>query len=90
MYEHKYTNPTPSYGHLQKTKPVDLEIHKVITGASLSTGTSSTAESIASLNPGINLGKYEHPCQIDDLNLGAQVPSQEPNQLIYDQSAIYS
>jgi hypothetical protein len=59
-YEHKYTNPTPSYGHLQKTKPVDLKIHEVTTGASLSTGTSSTAESIAPLNPGIQKNASIH------------------------------
>jgi hypothetical protein len=62
------------YEHLRKTEPADLEIHEVTTGTSLSTGTSPTTECIAPLNPRINLGKYEHPCQIEDLNPGEQVP----------------
>jgi hypothetical protein len=48
-------------------------------GASLLTGTSSTTESIAPINPGINLGKYKHSCQVEDLNPGGQVPPQEIN-----------
>jgi hypothetical protein len=43
------------YEHLWRTQPVDLEIHEVTTGVSLSTKTSPIAESIASLNPRINL-----------------------------------
>jgi hypothetical protein len=39
-------------------------------------GTLSTTESIAPLNPEINTEKYEHPCQVEDLNPGEQVPSQ--------------
>jgi hypothetical protein len=75
-YEHTYANPTP-YKHLRMTEPADLGIHEVTTGASLSTGTSPTNESIAPLNPGINPEKCEHTCQVDDLNLGGQVPPQE-------------
>jgi hypothetical protein len=48
------------YEHLRWTEPVDLEI-QVTTGASLSTRTSPTNESIAPLNPEINLRKCEHP-----------------------------
>jgi hypothetical protein len=44
--------------------PANLEIDEVTTGASLSTSTSSTTESIASLNPKINPKKCKHPCQI--------------------------
>jgi hypothetical protein len=58
------------------TEPPDLEIHEVTTGASLSTGMSPTTESIAPLNPVINPGKGEHPCEVDDLNMGGQVPPQ--------------
>jgi hypothetical protein len=58
------------------TEPVDLEIHEVTTGASLSTGTSPTTESIAPLKPRINPEKCEHPCQVKDLNPGGQVPPQ--------------
>ena len=64
------------YEHLRKTEPADLEIHEVTTGASLSTGTSPTTKSIAPLNPEINPGKYEHPCQVEDLNPGGQVQPQ--------------
>ena len=56
------------YEHLWSTELADLEIHEVTTGASLSMGTLPTTESIASLNTGINPGKYEYPCQVDDLN----------------------
>ena len=59
---------TYPYEHIRRTEPADLEIHEVTTDASLTTGTSPTIESIAPLNPGINLRKYEHPCQIKDLN----------------------
>jgi hypothetical protein len=58
------------------TEPADLKIHEATTDTSLSTGTSSTTESIAPLNPRINLEKYEHPCQVEDLNPGGQVPPQ--------------
>jgi hypothetical protein len=44
---------------------IDLEIHEVTT---LSTGTLPTIESIVSLNPELNPGKYEHPYQVEDLN----------------------
>jgi hypothetical protein len=64
------------YEHLRRTALADLEIHEVTTGTSLSTGTSSTIESIAPLNPRINLGKYEHTYQVKDLNPGGQVPPQ--------------
>jgi len=49
---------------------------------SLLTGTLSTTESITPLNPKINLGKYEHPYQVGDLNLHKKL-----NQLIYNQLA---
>jgi hypothetical protein len=39
-------------------------------------GTSPTIESIMPLNLKINPGKYEHPCQVEDLNLDGQVPPQ--------------
>jgi hypothetical protein len=55
---------------------VDLKIHEVTTDASLSMRTSPTTESIAPLNPKINPEKYEHPCQVEDLNPDGQVPSQ--------------
>jgi hypothetical protein len=57
------------------TELTDYEIHEVTTSASLSTGTSPTTESIVSLNLGINPGKYEHPCQVKDLNPAGQVLS---------------
>jgi hypothetical protein len=47
-----------------------LEIDEVITGASLSTEMSPITESTMQLNHRINLGKREHPCQIEDLNPG--------------------
>ena len=59
------------------TKLADLEIRKVTTDASLLTGTSPATESTASLNPKINSGKYEHSCQVGDLNPGGQVPPHE-------------
>jgi hypothetical protein len=67
-YEYTYVKPT-LYEHLRRTEPADLEIHEVTTGTSLS-GTSPTTENIASLNSGINPEKWEHPCQVEDLNLG--------------------
>ena len=62
------------YVHFRRIKPADLEIHEVTACTSLSTGTSSTTESITPVNPEINLGKYEHPCQIENLNLDGQIP----------------
>jgi hypothetical protein len=59
---------TLPYEHLQSTEPTGLEIHEVTVGASLSTGTSPTTESIAPINPEINSGKSEHPYQVGDLN----------------------
>ena len=56
------------YEHLRKTVPAHLETDEVTTGASLSTGTSPTTESTMPLNPRINPGKCEHPCQVEDLN----------------------
>jgi hypothetical protein len=38
--------------------------------------TSPTIERITSLNPKINLEKYEHLCQVGDLKAGGQVPPQ--------------
>jgi hypothetical protein len=70
-YEHMYANPT------QWAPPKDW--------ASISRdswshhrGTSPITESIAPLNPGINPGKCKHPCQVEDLNLGGQVPPWNP------------
>ena len=57
------------YEHLRKTVPADLKIDEVTAGASLSTGTSPTTENTTPLNSGINPEKYEHQCQVDDLNL---------------------
>ena len=65
---------TLPYEHLRRTEPADLEIHEVTMDVSLSTETSLTTESIAPLNLGINPGKYEHPYQVEDLNLGGGVP----------------
>ena len=70
---------TLPYEHLRRTEPADLEIHEVTMDASLSTETSLTTESIALLNLGINSGKYEPPCQVEDLNLGGRVPPKESN-----------
>jgi hypothetical protein len=58
------------------TEPANLKIHEVTIGASLSTGTSPTTESVAPLNPEISSEKYEHPCQVEDLNPDRQVPPQ--------------
>jgi hypothetical protein len=49
---------------------------EITIGASLLMGTSLTTERIASLNPGINPKKYEHPCKVRDLNMDGQVPPQ--------------
>jgi hypothetical protein len=54
-----------------------LEIDEITTSASPSMVTSPTTESTTSLNPKINSGKYEHSYQIEDLNIGGQVSSQE-------------
>jgi hypothetical protein len=78
-----------SYEHLQRTEPVDLEIHEVTTGASLLTGTSPTTKSIAPLNPRINPGKYEHPCQVEDLKPVDRFHHKKSNHLIYDQFTIF-
>jgi hypothetical protein len=59
------------------TDSADLEIHEVTTGASLSTEISPTTKSIAPLKFGINPGKYEHPCQVENLNPGGQIPPQK-------------
>jgi hypothetical protein len=48
----------------------NLEINEVTTDVSLSMDTSPTTEKIVPLNPEINLGKYEHLCQVGDMNLG--------------------
>jgi hypothetical protein len=62
----------------------DLEIHKVTRCASLSTGTSSTTESIGSLNPEINLGNASTR-EVEDLNLCGQVPPHIYDQFTYSQ-----
>jgi len=64
--------------------PANLEIEEVTTGASLSTSTLPTTESIALLNLGINPEKYEYPCQVKDLTRVGRFHHKEPNQLIYD------
>jgi hypothetical protein len=72
-YKYTYANPTYLYKHLRRSKPIDLEIHEVTTGVSLSTGTSPTTKTIEPINPGINSGKYEHPYQVENLNPDRQV-----------------
>jgi hypothetical protein len=62
------------YEHLRKTEQDNRGIHEITTGVSLLMGTSSTIESIAPVNPRINLEKYEHLCQVEDLNPDGQVP----------------
>jgi len=57
---------THLYERLRKIEPTYFEIHKVTIGASLLTGTSPATESITPINP----EKYEHPCQVEDLNSG--------------------
>jgi hypothetical protein len=64
------------YKHLWKTVTAHLKIDEITTGTSLSTGTLPTTESTTVLNPNINLEKYEHTCQVKDLNLGGLVPPQ--------------
>jgi len=53
------------YKHLRKTEPANHEIHEVTTGVSLSTEMSATTESIAQINPKINLEKYKHLYQVE-------------------------
>jgi hypothetical protein len=48
--------------------PAHLEIDEVTIGVSLLMGTLPTTGSTTPLIPKINLGKYEHPCQVEDLN----------------------
>jgi hypothetical protein len=43
-------------------------------------GMSPTTERIVPLNPRINLGKYEDPCQVGDLNPDGQIPPQRTQQ----------
>ena len=74
------TGTSPIFLELQ---PTDLEIHEVTTGTSLSTGMLPTTESIAPLNLRITPGKYEHPCQVKDLNPGEQVPPQGTQVLLH-------
>ena len=57
------------YKHLRKTVPTHLEIDKVTTGASLSTGTSPTTESTTPLNPKINQKNTSTHVKAKDLNL---------------------
>jgi len=56
--------------------PAHLEIDEVTAGASLWKGVSPTTESTTPLNPEINPGKYEHTCQVKDLNPDRQLPPQ--------------
>ena len=62
-YEHIHANPTPMHA-FERLGRLDLEIDEITTDASLSIGTSPTTESIARVNPVINLEKCEHPYQI--------------------------
>jgi hypothetical protein len=55
------------YEQRRRTEPTDHEIHEVTVGVSLSTGASPTTKNIAPLNHGINLGKRERLCQVEDL-----------------------
>ena len=65
------------YEDLRRIEPTNFEIDEVTTDVLLSTGTSPTTESVAPLNPKINSEKYEHPCQVENLNPGGQVLPQE-------------
>jgi hypothetical protein len=56
--------------------PSNLEIDEGTTSALLSTGLPPTTERIMPLNPRINPGKCEHPCQVGELNPGGLVPQQ--------------
>ena len=57
--------------------PANIEINEITISISLTTDTSFTTKSIASLNLKINLEKYESfSCQVRDLNLSKQVPPQ--------------
>jgi hypothetical protein len=78
--------PLLLYEHLRNTVTTHLEIDEVITGASLSTGTSPTAKNTTPLNSGINLEKCEHLCQIDDLNPGVRFHYKEPKQLTFQKN----
>jgi hypothetical protein len=69
----------PEHAHTltpMNTRTQTLPLWAPPTGASLSTETSPTTESIAPLNPVINSEKCEHPCQVGDLNPGGQIPPQ--------------
>ena len=71
-YTHAYTSY--SYEYLKKTeiKRSNLEINEVIiVGVSLLTDTSSTIERTTL----VNLEKYEHLHQIENLNLCGQKPN---------------
>jgi hypothetical protein len=81
------TNTHPyEHTHVHRTLPLlgppknqfelaDLKIDEITTGASLSTGKSTTIKRIASLKPGINPEKYEH-MSVGDLYRSRQVPPQ--------------
>jgi len=44
-----------------------------------------TTESITLLNSETNQEKYEHTCQVENLNLGDRFHYKKPKQPIYDQ-----
>jgi hypothetical protein len=75
--EHMYANPTP----MSTSKGLSRQISR-FTKSSLAPrcrqGRRLPLKAyIAPLNPRINPEKYEHPCQVEDLNPGGQVPPQE-------------
>jgi hypothetical protein len=78
-----HVHKTYPYEHIRRIESADLSIYEVTIGASLSTGMLPTTISIAPLNPKINLGKYEHSCQVEDLKPDGQIPPQgaQPTEL---------
>jgi hypothetical protein len=76
-YERTHAQPTLWAPPKNQFRPTNLKIDEVTTGVSLLTGMSSATESISSLNLRKNSEKYEHQCQVRDLNPGGQVPAQE-------------
>jgi hypothetical protein len=62
-----------------RVRSVNLKIDEITIVALLSRGTPSVTKNIAPLNPKINLEKYKHPCQVDDLNpLGTGYTKRNP------------
>jgi hypothetical protein len=67
------------YEHLWITELTDLEIHEITTGASLSTGRHLPLKlwKYSAVKSWKNPEKYEHSCQVENLNPGGQVSPQE-------------